>query len=136
MAREAAGGGGDQSSAAAAHASAPASAGKLKVFISYARQDAAEFVDRLEGELARGGGAALVDRHQIDDLDEWKHRLEQLIVQADAVVFVISPKAVDSPHCGWEVRKAKELHKRLAPVVWRTVPDDAVPEELGQIQRI
>jgi len=114
----------------------PSHAERIKVFISYSRQDGVEFVDRVEPELERGGFTPLIDRHQIADLEEWKQRLEHLIVQADAIVFVITPKAVDSPHCGWEVRKAKELHKRLAPVLWRPVADNAVPEELGQIQRI
>src|SRR5262249_54035278 len=59
-----------------------------------------------------------------------------LIVQADTIVFVLSPDAVASPECQKEVDFAASLNKRFAPVVCRSVADGAVPDPLARIHRI
>src|SRR4051812_35082858 len=87
--------------------SAPAShsgAGeKLKVFISYSRRDASEFADELGAGLELAGFAPFLDRHDIAAGEDWEARLGGLITQSDTVVFVISPEAVKSERCVWEV---------------------------------
>jgi hypothetical protein len=65
------------------------------VFISYSRADLA-FADRLEAALKARGFAPLIDRRDIAKFEDWWRRIEALIVQADTIVFVISPDAVKS----------------------------------------
>jgi formylglycine-generating enzyme required for sulfatase activity len=107
---------------------------KLKVFISYSRRDSAAFADELLAGLKVAGFAPFLDRHDISAGEDWEGRLGGLIAQSDTVVFVISPEAVKSEQCTWEVDRAKELSKRLLPVVFKSVPDHDIPEKLKRLQ--
>jgi hypothetical protein len=114
---------------------AEASAGeKLKVFISYSRKDSAEFADELLAGLEVAGFAPFLDRHDIVPGEPWEARLGGLIEQSDTVVFVVSPEAVKSEQCTWEVDRTIEVSKRLLPVIFKSVPDDDIPENLGRLQ--
>lgn len=61
---------------------------RASVFISCARSDGA-FADRIWLALIGRGFAAYLDREDILPGEDWRARLEGLIVAADAVVFVI-----------------------------------------------
>ena len=115
---------------------ADASAEKLKVFFSYSRRDSPAFVDELVVGLEDRGFAPFLDRHDIAPGEPWEARLSGLIEQADTIVFVMSPESVKSERCAWEVDKALALSKRLLPVVYKTVPDADIPENLSALQFI
>jgi hypothetical protein len=68
---------------------------KANIFIFYSRKDAT-FVDRLQANLALHGFTPIIDRTDIYAFEEWWKRIEALIINADTVVFVISPDAVSS----------------------------------------
>lgn len=72
-------------------ASGPASSdrGKLRVFISYSRDDL-NFADQLDAALNACGFECLIDRHDISGGEDWKRRLGNLISEADTVVFVLT----------------------------------------------
>src|SRR5262249_34117203 len=59
-----------------------------------------------------------------------------LIKLSDTVVFVVSPEAVKSEICGWEVDKTLALSKRLLPGIYKSVPDAEIPPKLGEMQFI
>src|SRR6516162_2770090 len=107
---------------------------KLKVFISYSRKDSAEFADELVAGLEYGGFAPFLDRHDIAAGEDWEARLGGLIAQSDTVVFVVSPEAVKSKRCEWEVDRSIDLSKRLLPVISKQVPDHDIPEKLRRLQ--
>src|SRR5215475_9251036 len=109
---------------------------RLKVFISYSRKDSAAFADELVVGLEYGGFAPFLDRHDIAAGEEWEARLGGLIAQSDTVVFVISPEAVKSKQCNWEVERTLELSKRLLPVIFKSVPDHVIPEKLRRLQSV
>src|ERR1700694_3860987 len=113
--------------------STPAEAGsetkKARIFISYSRRDRA-FVDRLEAALNAFDIEPLIDRSEIYAFEDWWKRIEALIVQADTIVFVLSPDAVSSDVCQREIAFAASLNKRFAPIVCKPVDDGAVPEPL------
>src|SRR5215470_7725938 len=90
--------------------------GKLRVFISYSRDDA-KFADQLDAALNSCGFECLIDRHGISGGEAWKRRLGSLISQADTVVFVLSPSSAHSEVCTWEVGEAERLSKRILPVI-------------------
>lgn len=108
---------------------------KAKIFISYSRKDMA-CADRLEAGLEARGFDPLIDRTEIFALEDWWRRIEELIAQADTIVFVLSPDAVTSSVCQREVSFAASLNKRLAPIVYRRVEDKAVPEQLARLNFI
>jgi len=66
--------------------------GRLKVFISYSRDDIA-FADQLVEALEASGFAPDLDRHGISGGEEWRPRLSEMIARADTVVFALSPRS-------------------------------------------
>jgi formylglycine-generating enzyme required for sulfatase activity len=113
-----------------------ADAQKLKVFISYSRKDSTAFADELVAGLELASFAPFLDRHDIAAGEDWETRLGSLISEADTVVYVISPEAVKSERCGWEVTKTLTLSKRLIPIVYKPVSEADIPERLSRLQFI
>src|SRR5262245_19864892 len=109
---------------------------KLKVFISYSRKDSVAFVDYLFVGLEDRRFAPILDRHDIKPGEPWEARLGGLIEQSDTVVFVVSPEAVKSERCDWEINKTLALSKRLLPVIHKSLPDGEIPPKLSELQFI
>jgi formylglycine-generating enzyme required for sulfatase activity len=107
---------------------------RLKVFISYSRRDSIDFADELLAGLELAGFAPFLDRHDIVPGEPWEERLGGLIQQADTVVFIVSPEAVKSERCTWEVDRALAESKRLLPVIFKAVPETEMPRELHRRQ--
>jgi len=108
---------------------------KAKVFISYSRKDM-EFANRLVAALTARNFAVLIDRTEIYAFDPWWERIQELIGQADTVIFALSPDSVASPVALKEVAHAASLNKRFAPIVCRPVKDSEVPEQLRRLNFI
>lgn len=100
-----------------------------RVFISYSRCDA-EFACRLRNALQERGFEAFLDFSDISPGDLWQDRLDGLILEADAVAFVLSPDWAASEVCRWEFRRANEFGKWLAPALLRPVPFDQLPKAI------
>ena len=109
---------------------------RLKVFISYSRTDSSEFADELVAGLDLAGFAPFLDRRDITQGEDWEARLGALIQQADTVVLVISPGALKSERCTWEVEKTLALSKRLVPVIFKSVSETEFPDQLRRLQFI
>jgi formylglycine-generating enzyme required for sulfatase activity len=109
---------------------------KLKVFISYSRKDSTDFADELVAGLELAGFAPFIDRHDIAAGEDWEARLGGLIQGADTVIYVISPESVKSDRCSWEINKTVSLSKRLLPIVFKSVSDSDIPEQLRRLQFI
>src|SRR6516165_10023758 len=109
---------------------------QLRVFISYARSDSDALAEELVAGLELAGCRPFLDRHDIAAAEDWEARLGALILGADTVVFILSPAAVRSERCAWEVERAAELGKRLIPVQGAPVPEADVPERLRRLNYI
>ena len=107
----------------------------IKVFISYSRQDL-DFVDRLQAALVAQSIEATVDRQDIERGEEWWERIKQLIVEADTIVFVLSPGSVSSDVCDQEVAFAESLNKRFLPIVARDLEGLPVPDALARLSYV
>jgi TPR repeat protein len=109
--------------------------GKLRVFISYSRDDL-DFADQLNAALDAYGFECLIDRHGISGGEDWKRRLGSLISEADTVVFVLTPNSARSPICDWEVEEATRLNKRVLPIVSRPLEGVSPPPRLRELNYI
>ena len=109
---------------------------KLKVFISYSREDALAFADQLVDALDAYGFSPIIDRHGIAGGVEWEKRLSELIAQSDTVLFVLSPKSAYSTYCQWEVEETDRLRKRLIPIVCAALGNAPVPQRLKNLNYI
>jgi TPR repeat protein len=109
--------------------------GKLRVFISYSRDDL-DFAHQLDAALNAYGFECLIDRHDISGGEDWKRRLGNLISEADTIVFVLSPSSARSPICDWEVEEATRLNKRILPVNCRPLEGVSPPPRLRELNYI
>ena len=107
-----------------------------KIFISYARADGSTLAEELVTGLELTGFEPSLDRHDIAAAEDWEARLGVLIQSADTVVFILSPAAIRSERCAWEVERAAELGKRLIPIQGKPVPEAEVPERLRRLNYI
>src|SRR6516162_9300298 len=112
---------------------AETTAEKPGIFISYARSDSDALAEEVVAGLELAGCRPFLDRHDIAAAEDWKARLGALILGADTVVFILSPAAVRSKRCAWEVDRAVELGKRVVPVQGATVAEADVPERLRRL---
>lgn len=114
---------------------AAATSDKMKVFISYSRDDV-NFADQLVLALKDRGFEPLLDRHDIDSGEEWRPRLGGLLLSCDTVVFVLTENSAGSPVCEWEVEEAIRLGKRMIPVVPREIDGVEPPIALAGLNWI
>ena len=101
---------------------------RLKIFISYARADSAALAEDLVTGLELADFEPFLDRHDIAVAEDWEARLGALIQSADTIVFIVSPAAVKSERCAWEVDCATKFGKRLIPIRLIPIKGDPVAE--------
>ncbi len=112
---------------------APAASDQLSVFISYSRRDSLDFTKQLAKALELLGHKPSVDLQGISGGDEWQARLHEMILEADTVIFVLSPESAASPICAWEVEEAHRLGKRILPAIGQLLGGVKPP---GRMQRL
>jgi WD40 repeat protein len=99
------------------------------VFVSYSRRDG-EFVRRLADSIADQGKEVWLDTQGIADAEVFPEAIKRAIEQSDGFVFVITPDSVRSRYCENEVEYARELQKRIVPVLRNPVSDSELPAEI------
>ena len=110
--------------------------GKLKVFVSYAREDLG-FADQLVDALRVAGFEPLIDRDRMTGGEVFKTRLSTLILECDTVAFVVTPESIDpKSFCAWEIAETDRLSKRMIPVLCRALGEATVPERLKALDYI
>lgn len=109
---------------------------KIKVFISYSRQDKGQIDQLYQALLGDDELEVFLDEHDIAAAENWKTRLETLIRSADTVIFATSPASAASDICRWEVEQAVALNKRILPVILEDVPNGTVPDEIARLNYI
>ena len=77
-----------------------------------------------------------MDRQDIEKGEEWWRRIQNLIAEADSVIFVLSPNSAISPVCQDEVDFAEGLKKRLVPIVARELGGKLAPAALARLNWI
>jgi hypothetical protein len=87
------------------------------VFISYARADQL-FAKHLAEALQLKEVDIRAD-WQLVKGENYQDQLDDLILGADVVVFIISPDSLGSAPCRSELERAAGQHKRILPVVHR-----------------
>jgi WD40 repeat protein len=107
--------------------------GGLDAFISYSHRDS-DFVHELKDALEAAGHVVWIDADDIPAGAPWRRELGSGIEAADSFVFVLSPDSLASEECAVELRRARELGKRMIPVLLRRV--DAIPPGLAEVQYV
>lgn len=105
------------------------------VFVSYSRRDR-DKAQRVSNVLRERHFGVFRDTDDILPTEEWKGRLEQLISEADTIVFLLSPASATSEVCAWEIEHAAGLGKRIAPMVIEDVDTALIPPLLARLNFI
>ncbi|HEX4034404.1 MAG TPA: TIR domain-containing protein [Solirubrobacteraceae bacterium] len=96
------------------------------VFVSYSRRDS-DFVGRLTRAIEECGKQVWLDTEGIADADVFPQAIRTAIEGSDAFLFVITPASVASRYCESEVDYARQLGKRIVPILREAVDDDGLP---------
>jgi WD40 repeat protein len=99
------------------------------VFVSYSRRDS-EFVRRMADSIAARGKEVWLDTEGIADGEVFPEAIKRAIESSDAFLFVITPDSVGSAYCDHEVEYARQMQKRIVPVLREPVPDSELPAEI------
>lgn len=105
-----------------------------KVFISYARHNK-PFVQRLYDALTAHENDVWVDWDDIPLGAQWWEQIKDGIRNSETFVFVITPESLSSPICHFEIAYARELNRRLVPVM-RAPMDEAAMFEALRVRRL
>ena len=80
--------------------------------------------------VSERGKELWLDTEGIADGEVFPQAIRSAIEQSDAFLFVITPASVESSYCENEVEYARELQKRIVPVLREWVPDPQLPAEI------
>jgi formylglycine-generating enzyme len=103
----------------------------MKIFLSYASPDR-EAARAIERDLTEQGHDVFFDRDDLPPGEEFHARIRRAIEQADLVIFLISPDAVDDgSYSITEIEIAEKSWRRasgkLLPVLLRPTPLESIP---------
>jgi len=103
-----------------------------RVFLSYSRADGARVGEIADALSNAGDFEVFLDQNDILPSEEWRPRLEKLILQSDAVVFLVSRASIASDVCEWELERAEQMNKRIIPLmIQQVIPP--FPHGLGKL---
>jgi WD40 repeat protein len=98
---------------------------RATAFISYAREEK-NFVLRLDESLRLKGINVSGDWLLVRGMN-YEEQLQEMLLGADAFIFVLSQSSARSPACQEEINQAVELKKRILPVVYRDCEGELHP---------
>jgi WD40 repeat protein len=107
----------------------------LEVFISYSRADS-DFARKLNEALQIQGKTTWFDQESIPPGSDFQEEIYRGIDSSDNFLFIISPRAVNSPYCADEVEYARKLNKRFVTVLHRDVSAKELHPALASVQWI
>jgi WD40 repeat protein len=100
------------------------------VFVSYSRRDAGFVRGLTDAICERAGREVWLDIEGIRDGEVFPEAIKRAIEQSHTFLFVITPNAVNSAYCENEVEYARQMQKRILPVLREPVPDAELPAEI------
>jgi WD40 repeat protein len=105
----------------------------LDVFISYSRSDSG-LARQLNDELQIHGKTTWFDQESIAMGTDFEHEIYRGIESSNNILFILSPRSINSPHCAGEVNHAVKLNKRIITVLCQPISTDELHPELAKIQ--
>ncbi|NES18413.1 MAG: TIR domain-containing protein, partial [Symploca sp. SIO3E6] len=107
----------------------------LDVFISYSRADS-DLARKLNDNLQMQGKTTWFDQESIASGSDFQQEINRGIKACDNFLFILSPRAVNSPYCKDEVEYAASLNKRFVTVLHQPVNTADLHPELAKVQWI
>ncbi|NEQ44712.1 MAG: TIR domain-containing protein [Leptolyngbya sp. SIOISBB] len=109
-------------------------ASSLDVFISYSRADA-DFARKLNDNLQIYGKTTWFDQESIAKASgDFVQEIRRGIDVSNNIVFILSPRSVQSPFCQDEVAYAASLNKRFVTILHQDLGEAVLPAALQTVQ--
>jgi WD40 repeat protein len=105
------------------------------VFLSYAQENRTT-AEQIRNSLWRAGFTVWINTTDIRAGADFKQAIDRGIEEADNVVYLLSPAAVQSSSCQHELDYALSLHKRIIPLLVEAVASDRIPLKLQDSHHI
>lgn len=112
-----------------------ANQGATRVFLSHSEQDLG-VTEKIRLALMQSGMPVWTNRTNIRTGADFQQEINRGIERADTLVYLISPHSVTSPYCQQEVAYARQLNKRLIPLLITDMPLGEIPAEQRSLQFI
>ena len=106
-----------------------------QVFLAYAQEDAT-VMKQIRDSLRRQGFTVWINTSDIQTGEAFEKAIQRGIEQADNIVYLLSPDAIESAYCQHEISYARSLHKRIIPLLVRETSPQLIPEALRSLQYI
>jgi hypothetical protein len=103
----------------------------LRIFISYAREDATDLALKLRDDLRAVGHSAWLDQSEIVGGANWSQAIERAIEVCDVALTLLSPGSYRSQYCRAEQLRAIRKGKRVVPIL--VVRDSEIPLHLEHL---
>ena len=109
--------------------------GTTRVFLCHSEQDIG-VTEQIRLCLMREGMPVWTNRTNIRTGVDFQQEINRGIERADTLVYLISPHSVASPYCQQEVAYARQLNKRIIPLLIAEMPLEEIPAEQRSLQFI
>ncbi|MDY6783579.1 MAG: TIR domain-containing protein [Cyanobacteriota bacterium] len=106
-----------------------------QVFLSYADKDRA-IMEEIRKSLRRESITVWTNTTDIQTGEAFGEAIDRGIEQADNVIYLLSPDAINSAYCQQELDLALSLNKRIIPILVRKTSPERVPSVLRELQYI
>lgn len=106
-----------------------------QVFLAYASKDKA-VMEKIRNSLRREGFTVWTNTTDIQTGEAFEKAIGRGIEQADNIVYLLSPEALNSDYCQQELNYALSLNKRIIPVLVRETDPQQLPTVLRSLQYI
>jgi TIR domain len=104
-----------------------------RLFISYSRRDA-DIAYNLVSQLRMYGYDVWVDDERIKLGEDWTRSIQKAIEEADYILVLLSPNALQSEWIHSEIRGALDLKKSIIPVLIEGNEETSIPLSLREIK--
>src|SRR4051812_48442968 len=107
-----------------------------QVYISY-QSDDQKFALEVSDGLEKLGHSVAIDKKTLKAGGEWRKAMSDALFRSDAVVFLLSSKALESKFVMTEIGEARGLHRSKSIQLLPVILDDAeIPPVISDIQAI
>jgi WD40 repeat protein len=106
-----------------------------QIFLSYAEEEI-EMMEKVRQSLRREGFTVWTNKTDIQTGVSFVEAIYRGIEEADNLVYLLSPAALQSAYCKQEIEYALSLNKRIIPILVKPTDLEQVPPVLQDLQYI
>ena len=104
-----------------------------QVFIAYSRKNR-DLALSLKSTLEDAGHDVWIDLEDLPAASSWRVEIQEAIEKSIAFIYLLSLDSVNSQYCQNEFRYARELNKKIIPILLPGMKDSSIPAEVAEIQ--